>query len=99
MNSISALTKSCSFIPYFSYKIFRIFNFIFSSISPLYGMLPIRIFNSSASIPSFRVFFSCLLAKCGSKSAIVNIGSFSSSPIFISIFSLFSFRSNLVLSI
>ena len=89
-NSNSELVKSTSVIPYFSFKIFKIFSLTASVISLSYGMLPTSKFKSSPSIPFFNFFSIWSWAKCGNKSVIVNIGSVSSSPIFISTFSPFA---------
>ena len=90
--SNSELCKSASIIPYFWFNIFKIFNFTFSfAFSSWYGILPTNRFNASPSIPFFNFFSIWSCAKCGNKSVIVNIGSFSSSPIFTVIFSPFGF--------
>ena len=92
ITSISELDKSASVIPYFWFNIFKIFNLTFSLASlSSYGILPINTLKSSPSIPFFSFFSICSWAKCGNKSVIVNIGSFSSSPIFTVIFSPFVF--------
>ena len=59
-NSISALKKSLSTIPYFLFSKFNIFNFTFSEISlQSNGILPINKFRFSPSTPSFNFFCIC----------------------------------------
>ena len=86
-SSNSELKKSSSVIPYFLFNMSKTFNLTASGTSAEYGILPINKFKSSPSIPFFNFFSIWSCAKCGNKSVIVNIGSSSFSPIFISIFS------------
>ena len=91
-NSNSELVKSISFIPYFLFNIFNMFNFTCSALFPsAYGILPTNNVSDSPSTPLFNFFSICSTAKCGKRSVIVNIGSLSSSPIIISTFSPFGF--------
>ena len=71
-------------MPYSSLRTLRIIALTLSLTSSLTGRLPTRTFSSSASMPS-KSFLSpwTFLARCGSRSVMVNTGSPGLSPILI----------------
>ena len=63
-SSNSELTKSLSVIPYFSFNIFKIFNFtLWESFSSPKGILPTNKFKFSPGIASLNFLSDCSTAK------------------------------------
>ena len=81
--SSSADRKSASTMPYFSFRICRMFNFTASlSVSFRNGREPTSRFSSSPRISWGAVRFIWASARCGSRSVTQKTGSCGSSPMF-----------------
>ena len=76
----SALRKSASTMPYFSFSSFMTFSFTRSAPSPSMGSVPRIRFSCSPAMISAAPRFIWSAARWGSRSEIISTGSLSSSP-------------------